>query len=353
MPEFLPGLELCRILYTEAVRPLLDDAYPGLPHAAARIGAGSEVLGLDTARSTDHDWGPRLTLFLTADDLERHGTAIGALLRDRLPKHIRGWPTHFTPPGERVQVMTPTGGPVAHRVGRTTLTGWCTAQLGLPDGPRTSRDWLGIPGQRLAETTAGAVYHDGTGALTALREHLTWYPDDVWRYLLASQWTHIAQEEAFVGRAAEAGDDLGSRVVAARLTRHVMRLALLLARRYPPYSKWLGTAFAALPFPPLAGVPRADDAGQRQELLCDAYEAAGKWQNDLGLADPVDPGRRPFHNRPYPVIDAGRFAAALTARIQDPALTGRPLIGGVDQFVDSTDVLERPDLCHALLAAVF
>ncbi|MFE9889759.1 hypothetical protein [Streptomyces scopuliridis] len=49
-PAFLPGLELSRILYEEAVRPLLDDAFPGLRHAAARVGTGSEVLGFDTPR---------------------------------------------------------------------------------------------------------------------------------------------------------------------------------------------------------------------------------------------------------------------------------------------------------------
>ncbi|GAA2627609.1 DUF4037 domain-containing protein [Dactylosporangium fulvum] len=354
MTDFLPGLELCGVFYTEAVRPLLDTAYPGLPHAAARIGAGSDVLGYDTARSTDHDWGPRLTLFLTPDDLARHGPAIDTLLRDRLPKQVRGWPTHFAPPGERVRVMTPTTGPVAHRVDLTTVAAFSTGHLGLPGGPRTARDWLGIPGQRLLETTAGTVYHDTTGELTTLRQRLAWYPDDVWRYLLAAQWTVVAQEEAFPGRAAEAGDDLGSRIVAARLARAVMRLALLLDRRYPPYSKWLGTAYATLRLPwPLAGALTTGDPGRRQELLCDAYEAAGRWQNDLGLADPVDPGRRPFHDRPFPVVDAARYAAALTARIRDPQLSGLPLIGGIDQYADSTDVLMRPQLCHALIAAAY
>lgn len=57
VPDFVPGLELSRILYEEAVRPVLDSAYPGLPYAAARVGSGSEVLGFDTARSADHEWG--------------------------------------------------------------------------------------------------------------------------------------------------------------------------------------------------------------------------------------------------------------------------------------------------------
>jgi hypothetical protein len=59
---FVPGLQLSRAFYAEAVRPLLDEEFPGLRHAAARLGPGSEVLGFDTERSTDHDWGPRLEL---------------------------------------------------------------------------------------------------------------------------------------------------------------------------------------------------------------------------------------------------------------------------------------------------
>ena len=61
-PDFLPGLALSRALYEEAVRPLLAETLPGRPHGAALLGAGSEVLGFDTARSTDHDWGPRRLL---------------------------------------------------------------------------------------------------------------------------------------------------------------------------------------------------------------------------------------------------------------------------------------------------
>jgi len=66
----------------------------------------------------------------------------------------------------------------------------------------------------------------------------------VWRYVLACQWRRVDQEEPFPGRCAEVGDDLGARIVTARLARDLMRLCLLMHRQYPPYSKWLGTAFA-------------------------------------------------------------------------------------------------------------
>lgn len=54
MPAFIPGIELSRRFYTEAVRPVLDRHWPGLPHAAALVGSGSEALGYDDATSTDH-----------------------------------------------------------------------------------------------------------------------------------------------------------------------------------------------------------------------------------------------------------------------------------------------------------
>jgi hypothetical protein len=38
----------------------------------------------------------------------------------------------------------------------------------------------------------------------------SYYPDDVWLYLLACQWKKIFDEEVFVGRAGYVGDELGS-----------------------------------------------------------------------------------------------------------------------------------------------
>jgi len=93
---------------------------------------------------------------------------------------------------------------------------------------------------------SGEVYHDGLGELTRVREKLKFYPEDIWLYLLAAQWHRISQEEAFVGRAGEIGDELGSQVVAARMAREIMKLAFLMEKQYVPYSKWLGSAFTKL-----------------------------------------------------------------------------------------------------------
>ncbi|MER7049351.1 DUF4037 domain-containing protein [Streptomyces jumonjinensis] len=352
-PAFLPGLTLSRILYEEAVRPILDGAYPGLRYAAARVGPGSEVLGFDTERSADHEWGPRLDLFLAPDDVAAHGADLRRLLSDRLPKQVRGWPTHFRhhDPADPVGYMELTDGPVDHRISVDHVGGWLSARPGLaplvPESAEvTVADWLAMPQQTLAEVTGGAVFHDGPGTLTAARRRLAWYPDQLWRHLLACQWQRISQEEAFAGRCAEVGDDLGSAVVTGRLVRDLMRICLLLGRRYAPYGKWLGSAFGRLAVaerltPSLRGALAAEAYPERERHLCDAYETVAALQNGTGLAEPVDPTRRRYHSRPYQVLRADRFVQALRETITDPEVRALPLSGSVDQWADNTDFLGR------------
>jgi hypothetical protein len=71
--------------------------------------------------------------------------------------------------------------------------------------------------------------------------------------------------------------------------------------------------------------------------------------NHLGLTSPLDPSPRPFHDRPYLVLDTGRFTDACLAAMPDRTLAALPPIGAIDQFVDSTDVLGfRPTICRQI-----
>jgi hypothetical protein len=344
---FIPGLELSRRFYVEAVRRHLGD----LPHTAARVGAGSEVLGFDTPRSADHEWGPRLQVFLRPADARRHAGDIVATLSAELPKSFHGYPTNFGP-GGRVRSMTHTDGPVFHRVDVTSLDVWFAEQLGFdPRAGVTTHDWLSTPTQTFAEVTAGEVYHDELG-LDAARADVRWYPDDVWRHVLACQWQRLSQEEAFVGRCGEVGDEVGSAVVAARQVRDLMRLRLLMRRRYPPYSKWLGSAYAQLAVPtPLMPVLTAATWRERETHLAAAYTAAAEEHNRLGLTAPLDPSPRPYHDRPFQVLHAERFVAALVESVRDQNVRGLPLVGAIDQVSDNTDLLaDRNGTRHVIEA---
>jgi hypothetical protein len=344
---FVPGRELSRRFYTEAVRPLLTQRFGDLPHAAALLGDGSDVLGHDTPMSADHGWGPAVTLFLPDADAPRAAPAVRALLLDGLPRTFLGHPTRFAghPDEPGTQLMAPDGPEL--RVRTTTVRSFARRQLGWdPAGPLEPADWLSIPSQQLLSVTSGAVHHDGTGELTRLRERLSWYPADVWRYLLAAGWNRLGQEEHLMGRAGHAGDELGSAVIGARLVRDLMALGFLLERRYAPYPKWFGTAFRALECGPvlqplLQDVLRAGAWPERQDAYAAAAEVLLRRQAELDLAAPFPTRASLFWDRPFWVVHGERVAAALVDRITDPAvrrLTARRLIGGIDQWSDSTDL---------------
>jgi hypothetical protein len=340
-PTFEPGIALSNAFYDDVLRPLVGD----LPHAAGLLGPGSDVLGLDSERSTDHDWGPRAQLFVAEDDIE----AVRNAVEQSLPDTFRGWPTRFgndrNEPADHVTV--------------TTLDGWLQEQLGFdPTTEVTRQNWLATPQQLLLGVTGGSVFRDDSGALTNVRERLSWYPDQVWLWLLACQWRRVEQEQPFVGRAVEAGDDLGARVVTARLVRDLMRLCFLLERRYAPYSKWLGSGFsrldaAATVGPLLAEALSGDSSGRRQAALDEASTAVAELHNDVGVTEAVAPALRPFHDRPYQVLGAERFVAACLEQVDDASLRALPLTGGVDQYVDSTDVLSRPELTKRIGALLY
>ena len=98
-----------------------------------------------------------------------------------------------------------------------------------------------------------------------------------------------------MGRTGEVGDDLGSAVIAARLARDIMRLCFLIERRYAPYAKWLGTAFAQLDCgPTLAPMLREALAATgwqaREAALVPAFEHVAGMFNALGVTEPQETG---------------------------------------------------------------
>ena len=325
--DFVSGIDLARMFYIEVVRPLIE----GRAHSAARLGSGSDVLGFDTPRSTDHGWGPQLQVFVAASEVD----TVRRIIDSGLPEEFHGWPARFG--WDEVAVQ--------HHVNVVSLEKWLESHLGFdPQVDITTQNRLTTPQQLLLEVTAGAVFHDPNGDLKRVRSKLEWYPNDIWLWLLACQWRRIAQEEAFVGRTAEVGDELGSRILTARLVRDLMRLCFLIERRYTPYSKWLGSAFRNLRIAPglvpyLDAALKTTDYPARETGLCSAYKYIARCYNQLNLTPPVDPEVHLFYKRPFRVLGGDRFAEVCLAAIHDEWLKGQPLVGSIDQFVDSTDVL--------------
>ncbi|MFX1566480.1 MAG: DUF4037 domain-containing protein [Promethearchaeota archaeon] len=348
--RFMKGLDLSEVFYEEAVKPLIKAAFPSLVYSAGHLGAGSDVLGFDTEQSIDHDWGPKLLIFLGEKKYEKYHEALDTFLGHNLPTAIRGYPINFGYHDDGTIVMQLSEErPLNHRVAIVTIREFFEKYLTVnPLEKMTPIDWVGLPEQRLRSIVSGRIFHDGLEQLQSILEKLSYYPTEVWLYLLSTQWRRIAQEEPFMGRCGQVGDELGSRVVGSRLVYDIMKLCFLMEKQYAPYIKWFGTAFSQLKSagiltPILECVFEATSWEARQEPLVRAYEIVAGMHNDLRITKPLKAKASHFHNRPFLVIGADDFADAIYETIQDEAVLSLPkFLGGVDQFVNSTDVLSKP-----------
>jgi hypothetical protein len=359
--KFIPGLDLSRSFYQEIIEPVLQEEFPGLDCAVGLLGPGSEVLGFDDPMSTDHHWGPRGMIFLGEEDYQKINQKIRDIFSRTLPYTFRGYSTHFTQPNledNGTQLMEEISeGPINHRVEIFSLQGYCRDYLGLiPDQLLTPVIWLTVPSQKLRSFTDGEVFRDDSGALTALRKRLSYYPRDVWLYMLASGWARLGQEEHILSRTGFREDEIGSALIAARLVHDLMNICFLIEKTYPPYSKWFGSAFKELDcaetlLPIFQAVLNAENWKERELAIIPAYEDLVERFNKLGITKPVPSEVANFHDRPFKVIGADRLVSLIKDQIQDPEvkrIAEKTWIGAVEQFSTSTDFLSDVPLLTAV-----
>jgi Domain of unknown function (DUF4037) len=341
----LPGGELARQFYDGVVGPLLTGAMPGLRYAAGRLGSGSDVLGFDDEISRDHDWGCRLTLLV--DEADRAAIPqVSMVLERELPKSYRGYPVRFPVTWDSS---------FTHKVEIATVAGFATSRLGVdPTRELSVSDWLILTGQSVLEVTAGPVFVDRTDELAQVHARLNWHPADIERYVLAAGWKRISREMPMVGRTAEYGDEISSRVLSTRLADNLMLLAFTLSREWPPYPKWRGTAFRRLPVAAdLAGLLTAAETAQhwrdREGAIAGACEILLDAQLARGLPAPT-PAVISFIDRPYQTVDDA-VCGSLLAAIAKPDVARLPPAGSIEQWVSSVEVLLNPAHRAALRSA--
>lgn len=336
------GLALSREFFVDVVEPILATRFPRLPYAAGRLGSGSDVLGFDDGTSRDHDWGLRLSLFVADHSIAE----VDRELERLLPDSFQGHPVRFAFTGQTA---------ARHHVEVASVAGFLDARLGFD--PRTDpglQDWLSLSGQAVLEVTAGPIFAETSEELSEARRSLDWYPDDLWRYVLACDWVRLEQELPLMARAADVGDDTGSRIIAARLSHTVMHLAFLLERRWPPYAKWFGSAFRTLACAREVGdaidsVLQTTDGAARQIGVATALDRLLDVQNALSLtAVPV--ATIPFWDRPH-VHPNPAIVAQLLEGIADQRVRELPRgRGSVEQQTDNVDVLVDVAARRAMVA---
>jgi len=304
-------------------------------------------LGFDDPMSADHDWGPRVQVFLSDSDLFELLRPLGSAMRSALPEEFLGYPTFFAENEDGTQAM---GRGRSGRPGVEFLS-WATFQadtVGFETGPHIKPfEWLAIPQQALLELTQGKFFRDDLGLEEGRRVWRS-YPDDVWRYILAGLWERVGEEEHLTGRAGYTGDEIGAKLIAGRLVRDLMRIGFMMERRYAPYPKWFGSAFAQLSLGPelmpmLDAVLSAEGWEARDSALAAAFEATARHHNRRGITEPISETCAPFYGRPFRVFHLhAKVSERLVSQIEDPEVSEMAKerrIGNIDTFSDSTALL--------------
>ncbi|NUR73092.1 MAG: DUF4037 domain-containing protein [Hamadaea sp.] len=329
----MKGIDLSRSFAADVVEPLLRQHFPDLPYATARLGSGSDVLGLDDETSRDHDWGCRLTLLLPAAEQDRV-EAVRAFLEQELPEAYAGHPVRFPVTWNQSE---------SHQVEVATVADFARSRLGART-PLTTKGWLTVTGQGVLEVTAGPVFTDTTGELAPLRESLRWYPDQVDRFVLATSWIRIGMRMSFIGRTAQRGQPLQSRIISSALAGDLMELSYLVHRKWAPYAKWREARLPARDelAPALNTLLTADDWRDRERAVLDAAELLLKVQRDYGRPGPETAAAR-FYDRPQWTIDE-QVPFSLLAEVTDEGLRKLPYgMGSVGQWADCDSLLSNPD----------
>lgn len=348
MRKFVKGLTLCEGFFNDIAKPILDAEFPQLIYTAGLIGYGSDVLGYDDTTSTDHMWGPRFYLFLKDRDIGLKNEILAAFSKE-FPYTYQGYSVHFSEP-DPIGVRQPvniSSGSVSPLLFIYTINDYLKEYLGM-DGSEgmETLDWLSFSEHRLLALTSGKIFIDGLNLKEKL-DVLSFYPEEVQLFLIASNWSIIAEEEAFVRRCADVGDEIGSILVCTRIADRLMRLAFLYCKQYAPYSKWFGKAFCLLPIDDnikttIQKAVTATTIEEREKNLVLAQKLLAKLHNDLHITDAVDVKIQDYFGRKMKVIHAEKFADATIQKLAGTPLAEYPLIGTLSQVANLVALSDEP-----------
>ena len=311
------GLELSRTFYEEYGRPMLESQFPELLPllAAGLLGSGSECFGFDDEVSRDHDFEPGFCIFLPGEDVVDRRKAF------QLERAYAKLPREFA--GFQRPMLLPVGGA---RRGVLRTEEFFTEKCGAPDGVLTLGQWLSVPEQALAEATDGELWFDGPGEVTAVRERLAYFPEDVRCKRLAGQLLLMAQAGQYnYTRCLAHGEPAAAQLAVCEFVKSTISAVFLLNRRYQPYYKWSFRALRALPMlsslaQPLEDLLTSDNgperAPEKAAVIEDAAAAVIGALTDEGLSRAV-------------CGDLEKHAYSVNDRVADPALRNAHILAAV------------------------
>jgi hypothetical protein len=181
------------------------------------------------------------------------------------------------------------------------------------------------------------------------RNRLSFYPQNVKLYLIASQWAIIKEEHAFIKRCSDVGDELGSRITCTRIAERLMRLCFLYKNKYAPYSKWFGTAFKQLSLDvindEITAALSADTITEREDHIVNAQVLVAELHNTCNITEPYKIKVAEFYGRGAKVMlsDDNNLAEIVKEKITNPELKNCVLIGSMSQIGNMEYLWDAPE----------
>jgi hypothetical protein len=234
----MKGLELSRRYYEEICRPALEEAFAEYMDKMAfgLVGDGSECYGFDDAISRDHDFGPRIMIWLTPEDFDVFGEKLQDFVLS-LPRNFLGYNgVNTSQYGEG-------------REGVFTIPGFYKKFLGIDHPPSTIVEWRTLPESNLSLATNGEVFSDSPGEFTEFRNALlVGYPKDLRLKMMAARCMKIAQSGQYnYARSLKRGDFVAVQMAVSEFIDSTVSLIYLMNNSYKPFYKWMHRGLRELP----------------------------------------------------------------------------------------------------------
>lgn len=227
----LRGLDIARAFWEECGLPMMREQFPEvLPLVAVGlVGPGSERYGYDDEVSRDHDFEHGFCIYLPDEEsVSRRTEFLLTRAYEKLPKEFCGL---------RRALLNPAGG---NRYGVFRTAEVYRRMTGFEGTPVGWRPFLAISDEALCEATNGAVFYDGPGEFSAIREAWSNPPADVQRKKLCGYLIRMSQTGEYnTPRCLQRGDAAAAQLTAAEFVKASVRAFGWLHNRPAPYYKWL------------------------------------------------------------------------------------------------------------------
>jgi len=226
----MKGLELARRYNSDIVLPAFMEKAAGIIDSMTfgLAGPGSECYGFDDEISRDHDWGPRVCIWIPENLYERQSGEL-----QKIYNGLKDTYSGFNPV-ERLDTRV-------RRDGVISVERFYRNFLGSDRPPETLRDWLLIPEEALSLCSNGAVFREGSGDFMVMRKVLlSYFPRDIRLKKIASRCKAAGQHGQYnLQRAYQRKDSLAVQFHKTGFAQEITSLVYLLSRIYRPYGKWI------------------------------------------------------------------------------------------------------------------